>query len=249
MSVDPADRRDGPAAAWWRATRPIFDAVLGHPFLTGLADASLPPAAFEYYVVQDAHYLRGYARALALVAAHAADETDVALFAQHAADAIEVERQLHYSLLAELGIDPAAAAAVEPGPATTAYVDHLVATCATGSFVEGLAAVLPCYWIYAEVGEHLLARSSPDPRYARWIATYGGPAFQATVAAVLEVVDRVAGDLEPAAARRAEALYTAGARYEWLFWDAAWTGREWPRFRSGPPSEGSAARVTGATAE
>ena len=47
--------------------------------------------------------------------------------------------------------------------------------------------MLPCYWIYARVGEELLVRGSPDPLYARWIAMYGGAEFQAVVDAVLEL--------------------------------------------------------------
>ena len=215
---------------WWAAAQPVYDAILAHPFLTGLTDGTLPAEAFEYYLVQDAHYLRGYARVLALVGAHAHDETDIALFTSHAANAIAVERLLHSSLLAEYGIDAAAAAATEPGPATTAYVDSLIATAATGSFVDGLAAVLPCYWIYAEVGKALAAASSPDPRYRTWIESYADEGFQEAVNAVLGVVDRAGADLGPEGAERAERIYVAGSRHEWLFWDAAWSGRRWPEF-------------------
>ncbi|RZS91472.1 thiaminase /4-amino-5-aminomethyl-2-methylpyrimidine deaminase [Motilibacter rhizosphaerae] len=230
LLTDPSTRPAGAATRWWGAALPVYDAILAHPFLAGLADGTLPAAAFERYLVQDAHYLRGYARALALVAAHGDEEGDVALFARSAATAIAVERQLHAGLLAELGIDPEAAAASEPGPATTAYVDSLVAAAATGSFADGLAAVLPCYWVYARVGEVLLPGSSPDPRYAAWIATYADPGFQQTVAAVLDVVDRVGADLTAEPDARARRLYRKGTVHEWLFWDAAWTGRSWPSF-------------------
>ena len=57
--------------------------------------------------------------------------------------------------------------------------------------------MLPCYWIYARVGEELLAAGSPDPLYARWIAMYGGEAFQAVVDAVLAETDRVGATLSP----------------------------------------------------
>ncbi len=194
--VDPAQRAPGAATRWWNAAAPVYDAILAHPFLQGLTDGTLPPATFEYYLVQDAHYLRGYARALALVGAHAHDAADVALFTQHAADAITVERELHASLLSELAVAAHADAVlnIEAGPATTAYIDHLLATCATGSFSDGLATVLPCYWIYAQVGQRLLARSSPDPLYARWISTHAGPAFADTVGAVLDVLAHEVGD-------------------------------------------------------
>ena len=221
-------RPDGFCAELWRGSQSIFDAILAHPFVTGLTDGSLPRAAFEFYVVQDALYLRGYARALSLVSAHASDATEIALFATHAADAIGVERALHGGLLGELGIDPRTVDTGRPAPATSAYVDHLIAATATGSYADGIAAVLPCYWIYAEVGRHLLVTGSPDPVYAQWIQAYGGDDFTAVVQAVLDTAERIGNDLGGADRDRAATLYRLGARHEWMFWDAAWSRREWP---------------------
>ena len=63
----------------WRGAAGIYAAILAHPFLTGLTDGKLPEDAFTYFVVQDVHYLRGYARALAGVATRAPEprEPDV----------------------------------------------------------------------------------------------------------------------------------------------------------------------------
>src|SRR6266568_5378133 len=72
--------------------------------------------------------------------------------------AIAVEKTLHGSLLADLGIDPVRAEQAEPAPANLAYTSYLLATVSTGSYAEGVGAVLPCYWIYAEVGKELLRR-------------------------------------------------------------------------------------------
>ena len=83
-------------------------------------------------------------------------------------------------------------------PTTQAYNSYLLATTYGGGFVDGLAAVLPCYWIYAEVGAELLARGSTDPRYQRWIDSYGGEDFAATVTEVLTLADRAGPQLTPA---------------------------------------------------
>ncbi|MDL5156761.1 thiaminase II [Actinomycetospora termitidis] len=208
----------------WDGAADVYDAVLAHPFLTGLTDGTLPHEAFGHFVTQDSHYLRGYARALAVLAARAPTEDDTTLFAQHAAGAIAAEQEMHAELSEALHVDRSAA----PAPTTLAYTSYLLATVHGGSFAEGLGAVLPCYWIYARVGEALLATSSPDPLYARWIAMYGGDEFQAVVDAALGVMDRVATDL--AAAERARVLehYRTTSRYEWMFWDAAWRRETWP---------------------
>jgi thiaminase (transcriptional activator TenA) len=212
----------------WADVEDVYGAILAHPFLTGLADGTLPRASFRHFIVQDAHYLRGYARALAVCAAKAPDETSTVMFAEHAAQAIAAERDMHAALMAELG-SSAEEAALEPvAPTTQAYVSYLLATAYGGSFAEALGAVLPCYWIYARVGEELLARSSPDPLYARWIATYGGDAFQAVVDSVLELTDRVGETISDSERALVRQHFHRTATYEWMFWDAGYRRETWP---------------------
>jgi thiaminase/transcriptional activator TenA len=207
---------------------PVFARILAHPFVAGLTDGSLPRESFRHYVVQDALYLVDYARALALVSAKAPDESTISMFASHAHGSLEFEGALLAGLLGELGVAPDAFRAAAAGPTTLAYTSFLLRSCHQGSFAEGLAAVLPCYWIYAEVGARLLARSSPDPLYARWIGTYGGEEFGRIVSDVLALVDRTglsASASEQAAMRE---RVVATSRYEWMFWDASWRREEWP---------------------
>jgi thiaminase/transcriptional activator TenA len=212
----------------WNAADPIYNAIVEHPFLTGLTDGTLPEDSFAYYLAQDAHYLRDYARALAIVGAKAPSHELTGLFGRHAAETVQVELALHGSLLPELGIDAGALESVAVSPTTTAYTSYLLATAYGGSFGEALAAVLPCYWIYQRVGESLLRRGSPQPRYQRWIDTYGGEAFAQTVAEVLAVADETGPALGADERRRAGAHFVTTSRYEWMFWDAAWRQERWP---------------------
>ena len=215
-------------AELWDGSAGIYQAILEHPFLTGLTDGSLPPDAFAFYVVQDALYLRKYSEALAAAGARAPDEAGREMFTRHAADAIAVERELHGSLLAGLGIDPAAARAAEPAPTTLAYTSHLLATVSTGSYADAVSAVLPCYWIYWEVGRELLRHGSPDPRYQRWIGTYGGEEFGGVVREVLALTDRLGTGLAAAERDRARQHFRVSSRYEWMFWDMGYRRERWP---------------------
>ena len=212
----------------WTQVEPTYRAILAHPFLTGLTDGSLEQNRFAYYLAQDAHYLRDYARALAVVGAKAATHADTGLFAGHAAETVAVELALHETLLPQLGLDPAELDAIAPSPTTTAYTSYLLAAAYGGTFAEGVAAVLPCYWIYQRVGAELAGRGSPDPRYARWIDTYGGDAFAATVSEVLALADRIGAALDPDESARAARHFATTSRYEWMFWDAAWRREAWP---------------------
>ncbi|MCW2541439.1 MAG: thiaminase [Frankiales bacterium] len=212
----------------WDSISHIHKAILDHPFLTGLTDGTLPEAAFRHYVLQDAHYLIDYARALAVLAGRAPDADLIVQFAQDAAGAILAERSLHAGFIGDFGLTAAQAAAVPVLPTTRAYTSYILSVVHQGSFADAVAAVLPCYWIYARVGTELLQSSSPNPLYARWIDVYGGPEFQAVVANVLALVDRLGPELTAADRDRFTEHVVMTSRYEWMFWDAAWRGEQWP---------------------
>ncbi len=147
---------------------------------------------------------------------------------RHAANGLAAEATLHQELVTDLGGDPAALARVEPGPTTQAYTSYVLASVFRGGFAEGLAAVLPCLWIYGEVGRHLHEKGSPNPVYQRWIDTYAGPEYAGEVAEVLDLADQAGRDLAGVQEERARAHFATGARYEWMFWDAAWRRESWP---------------------
>ena len=212
----------------WSQVEDIYAAICEHPFLAGLADGTLDERSFAYYVAQDAHYLRDYARALAVVGAKAPSHAETGMFTKHAAATVEVELALHATLLPQLGLDPADLDAVAVSPTTTAYTSYLLATVYGGTYAEAVAAVLPCYWIYQRVGAELAGKGSPDPRYQAWIDTYGGDAFAAVVAEVLAVADGLGASLPPGERARAARHFVTTSRYEWMFWDAAWRRETWP---------------------
>jgi thiaminase/transcriptional activator TenA len=215
-------------AELWQGVTGIYEAILGHPFVTGLADGTLPADAFAYYILQDAVYLRDYAKTLAVVAAKAPGTAGTEMFARHAAEIITVERALHDSLMADLGIDASEAGATEPAPTTLAYTSYLLATALAGSYAEGVGVVLPCYWIYYKVGRELVRRGSPNARYQKWIDTYADDQYGAVVQSVLDVAD----GLEPAVGPAERALmfrhFRVTSQYEWMFWDAGYRQERWP---------------------
>ncbi|MDT5204740.1 MAG: hypothetical protein QOD34_1376 [Mycobacterium sp.] len=218
--------RHGWTGRLWAEAAATHAAIMKHPFLAGLTDGSLDPDRFIHYVVQDAHYLRDFARTLTVVGSKAPTHAGVGMLARHAASTAEVELALHESLLTELGVPNLDAVPV--APTTLAYTSYLLATAYRGTFADGLAAVLPCYWIYAEVGADLVKRGSPDPLYQRWINTYADDEYQTIVAEVLALTDNVGLTLSAADETRARIHFATTARYEWMFWEAAWRREVWP---------------------
>ena len=212
----------------WQAIAPIYRAILAHPFVAGLTDGSLPREAFRFYAVQDALYLREFARGLSVAAARAPREEWIIMLNEHAAGALRVERTLHESFFKEFGLSPEAVAATPLAPVNLAYTSYLLAVAYGAPFHEAIAALLPCYWIYWEVGKTLERAGSRDPLYARWIGTYASEEFGAVVRDVLACVDTLAATLREEDRETMQRHFVTTSRYEWMFWDMGWRREAWP---------------------
>jgi len=215
-------------AGLWRAIEPIYAAILAHPFLRGLTDGSLDREAFRFYAVQDALYLRDFARALSIAAARAPREEWIIMFNQHAAGALEVEMTLHESFFKDFGLSPEDVAATPLAPTNAAYTSYLLAVAYGRPFHEAVAALLPCYWIYWEVGKELSRRGSPSPRYQRWIGTYASEDFGDVARAVLGIADGLGPGLGAAERALVHRHFLTTSRYEWMFWDMGYREETWP---------------------
>ncbi len=220
--------------AAWDANQDIYDAILRHPFLAEMQDGSLDRETFGAYLVQDAHYLRAFAQALRVAAAKAPRPEWAALLRAAADAALKEEMRLHDSVLGAYGITPEATARTELSADAFAYVNYLLATAHDRPFGEAIAALLPCYWIYREVGKALAQDGSPDATYQQWIDTYASESYGASVEAILAIANEVATQASPDARRAMHAHFRRASRYEWMFWDAAYHRRGWPRMTLAP---------------
>ena len=216
------------SAELWQSITPIYAAILEHPFVRGLTDGSLPREAFRFYAVQDALYLRDFARALSIAAARAPQDDWIIMFNEHAAGALKVERSLHESFFAEWGLTPETVAATPMAPTNQAYTSYLLATAYGAPFHEAVAALLPCYWIYWEVGRALERSGSRDALYARWIGTYASEEFGALVRLVIACLDEMAARRNASEREAMARHFIATSRYEWMFWDMGYRRESWP---------------------
>ena len=208
-----------------RAWQAIFD----HPMVQGIGDGTLDEEPFRYWVRQDYVYLIEYGRVFALGAASAPDLDRMGTFAVLLDETINTEMDLHRSYAAEFGISEPELEATEPSPTTHAYTDFLVRTAATGTFGELVAALLPCMWGFNETGNRLAEDGLPDhDLYADWIELYSGEEFTELARWCRELLDEVAADSTATERHRYRELFLTSARYEYLFWDAAWNQEQWP---------------------
>lgn len=211
---------------WWEGiaqTRTDIDAL---PFIRGLADGTLPRDAFVTYLAQDALYLREYARVLATAARLAPTSDEQAFWADAAHGAIAGELELHASWLsARHGVGEETFAA-EPSAVTTAYLDHLRATAFAGRYGELIASLLPCFWLYTDLGERLrtgcFGAYAQDPAhpFASWLATYADPAFAQATAQAVAFVTQAAAASDDATRERMRRAFVLSSIHEREFFRA-----------------------------
>lgn len=200
--------------ALWAASGDVIDQILASDFITGLGSGSLPVQDFAFYIDQDAQYLRQYSRALAALGATAPDPGAQVAWAQSSAECLVVEAELHRSYM---GGEAGSAAS----PVTMAYTDFLVARAYSEDYVVGAAAVLPCYWLYAEIGLELAEQNHEGHPYRAWLGTYSGADFiEGTRAAIarVEAAFEAAGPAQRVAAARA---FLSASVHEREFFDQA----------------------------
>ena len=214
--------------AMWAEIAPIYDAILVLPFNRELAAGTLSRDRFLFYMIQDAHYLGAFARALAVAAAKADPAEAQVKLAGSARDAILVERALHEGFFREFGVTPERFAATPPSPTCAGYSDFLQATVYRHPFAVAIAALLPCFEIYHEVGKRLHAIAAPGNPYQRWIDTYQDEAFGQSVREVLALTDAAHAGAFAAERALMRESYLRATRYEWMFWDSAYRLEAWP---------------------
>ncbi|WP_128565520.1 TenA family protein [Methylobacterium crusticola] len=212
----------------WTRNAPLYEAARTLAFNRELADGTLALPVFRHYMIQDAHYLVGFAQALALAAAKSDRPGHVVQFAAAAAAAIEVERTLHTDFFRRFGLSADAVAATPPTPAAHHYVCFLLASGFREPLAVHLAAMLPCFWIYREIGRDIHGRAGPDNPYRAWIDTYAGEEFSRAVDAMIAVTDAAAAEAGEAERALMHASFTRAAQLEWMFWDSAHRDAAWP---------------------
>jgi thiaminase/transcriptional activator TenA len=198
------------------------------PFNQELLRGVLAIERFRHYIIQDAHYLVGFGQALAVAAAKSDHPDHIVQFAHAAAGAIVVERELHTNYFCQFGISAETADRFPMSPACHHYVAFLIATGFREPLAVHLAALLPCFWIYREIGCHIHMRATADNPYRAWIDTYAGTEFEAAVNLMITTTDKIADGQADSLCARMHAAFTRATQLEWIFWHSAYCQEEWP---------------------
>ncbi len=207
----------------------IWRAQHEHPFIRGIGDGTLDVEKFKFWVRQDYLFLIDYARTLLLAAAKSPDLPTMTRFAELASATLNVEMDLHRSYAEEFDISGAELEAEEKSPTTQAYTDFLLRSAAIDDFLVTVAALLPCFWGFSEIGQRLSLSERPrDERYAKWIDMYSTDEFAELAQWCRDLLDRLAVGMSESSLQQVAVAFIISSRYECQFWDMAYKQERWP---------------------
>jgi len=212
---------------WYEKTRAktehIFQAIIKHGFVKDLMTGELDKDIFGFYVNQDSLYLSEYKKSLVTVGTkcHRAEETQ--FFYESATGIIEVEDALHKQFF------DAKYHNLTPSPTCELYNSYLARIVNNESVETGIAAVLPCFTIYKEVGDYIVANQSnkENNMYQNWIETYASDEFAAAVQQAIDIANVYALTASPENLAKMEEVFIKTSQLEWMFWDSAYKQEAW----------------------
>ena len=202
-------RRDAELDAWWEDISELRAAIVSDSFVTQLADGSLDAARFAEYLRQDAIYLEAYAHLLARAAVVAPTRAERRFWEASAASCRETEMELHRA--------HGATEARTPSREAAAYLAHLERAAATGDHGVLVAALLPCFWRYDDIGRDLAAANRADHPYRDWLDTYGSDEFARDTRAAIAWVQQAARRAPGARLRLMRRAFVQSAEHERAF--------------------------------
>ena len=213
----------------YQAALPIWESYYTHPFVQGIADGTLEHEKFAYYMIQDHKYLMQYAKVFALGVICADKESDMRTFSRLITETLDTENAVHQSYLAKFGINREKIDSTPMALNNESYTNYMISIGFKGGLAEITAAVLACSWSYALIGEYI-EKNFPESKrhefYADWVNTYTSEGYRACNDEMIAMCDRFTENFTEEQIQELERIVVICSKYEYQFWDMAWTKGE-----------------------
>jgi thiaminase (transcriptional activator TenA) len=196
------------------------------PFNLELKNGSLPKDKFIFYLVQDAIYLADFSRALAMTAVKLDDKQQMKQLIGFAQAAMLAERECHLKYIQAHSSEQLLL--VEPSPACFMYTNYLLKMASTATVEEAVASLLPCFYVYHEVGKQMaLFCHNPHHPYLDWITIYSSKEFESSVQAAIGTVNQLGANGSSLIKDKMLNAFIRSTKLEFLFWDSAYRKEQW----------------------
>lgn len=203
--------------------RPIWDAMLAHPFLTDTAAGRIPDAAFATWMQQDYLYVAQAIRFVSILAAEAPVTLSNDLTSASAA--LQAELRLFERMAAEQGVS---FENLRMSPTCHAYTQFMLATAYSASFEEGFALLYGAEKAYLDSWSLVRRELKIASRWQAFIEKWSDEGFQRWIQWLEVTLDALAAEASPGLREKMAEVFFLTGQYEVLFWNMALHGERWP---------------------
>ncbi|MED4403613.1 thiaminase II [Metabacillus fastidiosus] len=208
----------------------IFNACYNHPFIQGIADGTLGKEQLIHYVKQDFEYLNAIMQAYAFGITKSSRREDMEMFNTSISFVLNSETHPHVNLCNVAGVKYEDLQGYPLAPTAQHYTRHMLNASQSGTLGEVIAVVLPCPYIYLDIGERLVKEVNPDTSHPfyEWITFYGVQTEEVRMYKYLKRLDELAEAATEEERKRMKEHFMISCQLEYMFFDMAYTLQNWP---------------------
>jgi thiaminase/transcriptional activator TenA len=203
----------------------VWEDGYNHPFVQELGNGTLGKEEFQFYLLQDYHYLLQYSKVFASAMLKCDTEELMTRFTKIQYFILANEMDLHREYIKGFGLTQKDIDNVKPSLYNRTYTANMLALGQTAGLAEILASVFPCAWTYADYGKRLkeqYADKLEDNYYRSWIENYAGDEFSASFEWFYDALDEMVVNMTDGQRERITEIFISSVEFEYLFWDMAY---------------------------
>lgn len=205
----------------------LWQATLNHPFVRGLASGALERETFHYYLLQDDYYLAHFVKVIEKSASQAKDEEIAAEMRQVLVRLKQSELLMREQFYPRVGLAEHDFATRKTAPTAYHYTSHLYRMADIGSFGVTVAALFPCYALYADMGKMYQNKKSSEPFYQELMDSYLDENYQKVVLQQKRLVEQAAKEADEQERMMMKQAFQISVEMEWEFFEMAYQKQNW----------------------
>ena len=210
-----------------KANQDLWERMVTHPFVQELGDGTLPREKYQRYFLQDYLFVGTLAKVVGLAVVKAPSLEAAQPLSPFLNTLLNAENALFTRVFQDLDIPPEQYHAAQLLPTMQAMAGFMLSTAYDGTFDDIVTALLVTEWTYYDWATRLaqVGKRPAQKTYQEWIDIHAAQELGDFVAALKGHVD---GDIPAEARPRLQEVFRTSLRYEYMFWEMAYHGEEWP---------------------
>ena len=207
------------------------EAEVKTPHLQEILNGTLPLEKFKFQIRQNYNYLMEYSKGWAIGAARCRDYEVMLVLVELLRETLEHEVPFYREYWKKtLDISPEELEMEQLSCVKRSYTSHELARGWEGSIVELVTALLPCAFVYWQMGRKMKSMCTlPEGNLFRnWIEFYTTGWYDEACKQLIELINKLTFGLTPREEARVLEIFAAGCNYEYISWDMYYNMEKWP---------------------